>query len=69
MSWAGCQHCRRGESVCGGDTNAPPSPSVPVRFCIATEEILRLTWVNGRATNEPVEATAPAPKPRLRSPH
>ena len=26
-----------------GDTNAPPSPSVPVRFCTATEEILRLT--------------------------
>ncbi len=26
----------------GGDTNAPPSPSVPVRFCTASEEILRL---------------------------
>jgi hypothetical protein len=26
-----------------GDENAPPSPSVPVRFCTATEEILRLT--------------------------
>ena len=24
-------------------TNAPPSPSVPVRFCTASEEILRLT--------------------------
>lgn len=26
-----------------GGTNAPPSPSVPVRFCTASEEILRLT--------------------------
>jgi len=26
-----------------GDTNALPSPSVPIRFCTATEEILRLT--------------------------
>jgi len=26
-----------------GDTNAPASPSVPVRFCTATEEILRLS--------------------------
>jgi S1-C subfamily serine protease len=26
-----------------GDENSAPSPSVPVRFCIATEEILRLT--------------------------
>jgi hypothetical protein len=25
------------------DTNAPSSPSVPIRFCTATEEILRLT--------------------------
>lgn len=25
------------------DTNAPPSPSVPVRFCTASDEILRLT--------------------------
>jgi S1-C subfamily serine protease len=52
-----------------GDTNAPPSPSVPVRFCIATEEILRLARQTNRATNETVESTAPAPKPRLRPPH
>lgn len=57
-----------GESF-ASDTNAPPSPSVPVRFCIATEEILRLTRQNSRATNETGEANAPATKPRLRSPH
>lgn len=26
-----------------GSTNAPPSPSVPVRFCTAAEELLRIT--------------------------
>jgi hypothetical protein len=30
-----------GESI-DGDSNSPASPSVPVRFCTATEEILRL---------------------------
>jgi hypothetical protein len=31
-----------------GDTNAPPSPSVPVRFCTASEELLRLADPNAR---------------------
>jgi hypothetical protein len=31
-----------GEPPEDGDENAPASPSVPVRFCTATEEILRL---------------------------
>jgi serine protease Do len=34
------------------DAKAPASPSVPVRFCIATEEILRLGEGAGGATNE-----------------
>src|SRR5262249_30613398 len=36
-----------GEPLPGPDEdNAPASPSVPVRFCTATEEILRLTQPN-----------------------
>jgi len=52
-----------------GTTNAPPSPSVPVRFCTATEEILRLTQANTLAAREPATATVPAVRSRLRSPH
>jgi hypothetical protein len=35
------------------DTNAPSSPSVPVRFCTATEEILHLADANLAETPEP----------------
>ncbi|MGO9202242.1 MAG: trypsin-like peptidase domain-containing protein [Limisphaerales bacterium] len=47
-----------------GDTNAPSSPSVPIRFCTATEEILRLTnaalnRVPGVEERHPVPSTAP----------
>ena len=52
-----------------GDTNAPPSPSVPVRFCIATEEILRLTKARAGATNEAAASKAPAAKPKQRAAH
>jgi len=41
-----------------GETNAPPSPSVPVRFCTATEEILRLTRRHSERTNQIVRAPA-----------
>jgi serine protease Do len=52
-----------------GSTNAPPSPSVPVRFCTATEEILRLTRPNTLAAHEPASSNAPPVRPRLHSPH
>ncbi len=51
------------------DTNAPPSPSVPVRFCTASEEIIRLTKHHLDRTNQLVRAavrpvhSAPAPDP------
>jgi len=56
-----------GESP-AGDTNAPPSPSVPVRFCTATEEILRLTRPNTLAAHEPAASNAPPTRPRPRPP-
>jgi S1-C subfamily serine protease len=52
-----------------GNTNAPPSPSVPIRFCTATEEILRLTRPNTLAESEPAASNAPPTRPRLHSPH
>jgi S1-C subfamily serine protease len=52
-----------------GNTNAPPSPSVPVRFCTATEEILRLTRLDTLAAHEPPGSNAPTVRPRLHSPH
>ena len=52
-----------------GNTNAPPSPSVPVRFCTATEEILRLTRPNIPLTPELAASNAPPIRPRLHSPH
>ena len=47
----------------GDEQNSPASPSVPVRFCTATEEILRLT--------QPGLASQPAvrsPKPKIAAP-
>jgi S1-C subfamily serine protease len=46
------------------DTNAPPSPSVPVRFCIATEEILRLTKPLPGETKAMTDTANPNAKPR-----
>jgi hypothetical protein len=44
-----------------GDTNNAPSPSVPVRFCVAAEEIARLT--NPRLKYQPVvENSRPLPQ-------
>jgi serine protease Do len=51
-----------------GDTNAPPSPSVPVRFCIAAEEILRLTKPGSAEAKEATGSTTPATKPKKRPP-
>ena len=51
------------------NTNAPPSPSVPVRFCTATEEILRLTKSSSRPAHQAQASNAPLVRPRLRSPH
>ncbi len=58
-----------GEPAIGESTNAPPSPSVPLRFCTATEEILRLTRPDTRAAYEVTGSNAPPVRPRLRSPH
>jgi len=52
-----------------GDTNGPPSPSVPIGFCTATEEILRLAHPNFMATHQTALSNAPAVRPRLHSPH
>ena len=52
-----------------GTTNAPPSPSVPVRFCTATEEILRLTRPEIRVNLAAAGSNAPVVRPRLRAPH
>jgi hypothetical protein len=52
-----------------GNTNAPPSPSVPVRFCTATEEILRLTRPSPVTAHEPAGSNAPPARPRPHSPH
>jgi len=51
------------------ETNAPPSPSVPVRFCTAAEEMLRLTQAGLRVADKVARTNAPAPKPRSRPPH
>ena len=52
-----------------GNTNAPPSPSVPVRFCTATEEILRLTKSGNRPAHPAPATNVPPVRPRLRTPH
>jgi S1-C subfamily serine protease len=52
-----------------GNTNAPPSPSVPVRFCTAAEEILRLAQPSLLVAHQPAVSNAPPVRPRLRSPH
>ena len=52
-----------------GITNAPPSPSVPIRFCTATEEILRLTRPDTLTAHEPAGSNAPPVRPKLHSPH
>ncbi|MGO8675061.1 MAG: trypsin-like peptidase domain-containing protein [Limisphaerales bacterium] len=46
------------------DTNAPPSPSVPIRFCTASEEILRLT--NAALKDEPPQDDAKPPRKEAR---
>jgi hypothetical protein len=52
-----------------GNTNAPPSPSVPVRFCTATEELLRLTRSSRRAAHVAGKTNAPGAGPRSRAMH
>src|ERR1019366_3405677 len=48
-----------------GNTNAPPLPSVPVRFCTAAEEILRLAQPSLLAAHQPAVSNAPPVRPRL----
>ena len=52
-----------------GDTNAPPAPSVPVRFCTATEEILCLTKSGSRLAHQAQGSNAPPVRRKPRSPH
>jgi len=52
-----------------GNTNGPPSPSVAVRFCTASEEILRLARPEVRGKAAVTVSNAPVMRPRLRSPH
>ena len=52
-----------------GNTNAPPSPSVPIRFCTATEEILRLSRLDIRTIKGEAGSNAPVVRPRPRPPH
>jgi hypothetical protein len=52
-----------------GNTNGPASPSVPVRFCTAAEEILRLATPDFQLAHEVANTNAPTARPRLRSPH
>jgi hypothetical protein len=40
-----------------------------VRFCTATEEILRLTQTDARLAHTRTGSNAPATRPKLRSPH
>jgi serine protease Do len=51
-----------------GNTNAPPSPSVPLRFCTASDEILHLTRRDGPTTRAGARTNAPILRPRARSP-
>ena len=51
-----------------GNTNAPPSPSVPVRFCTATEEILRLTHAHTLTAHGPAGSNAPPVRLKPHSP-
>jgi serine protease Do len=52
-----------------GNTNGPPSPSVPVRFCTAAEELRRLAAPEVQVTHKTAPTNAPIIRPRLRSPH
>jgi len=52
-----------GESS-SGDENGPASPSVPVRFCLASEEILRLTDPHLEKNAGITEA-----RPKVKPPH
>jgi serine protease Do len=52
-----------------GDTNAPPSPSVAVRFCVASEEILRLTQTQIVHKRDQTHLNTPATKPKKRQQH
>jgi hypothetical protein len=55
-----------GEPPENGSTNAPASPSVPVRFCTAAEEILRLSEPRPAALSK---ARSPKPAASPKSEH
>jgi S1-C subfamily serine protease len=48
-----------GEPSENSPTNAPPAPSVPVRFCTASEEILRLAQPDSSVRATPPKARKP----------
>jgi hypothetical protein len=51
------------------NTNSPPSPSVPMRFCVAAEEILRLTKPYPSEIKDVARSSPPAPKAKKKLPH
>jgi hypothetical protein len=52
-----------------GTTNEPPSPSVPMRFCVASEEILRLTRLYPNEAEQLTETALPAVRAKKRNRH
>jgi len=55
-----------GEASKDGE-NQPAAPSVPIRFCTATEEILRLTYPNlAKEPHTPLLKPAKSPKQKVR---
>ena len=51
------------------NTNSVASPSVPIRFCVATEEIMRLTKPYPGEAKEIARSTPPATKAKKKLPH
>jgi S1-C subfamily serine protease len=51
------------------NTNSPPSPSVPIRFCVAAEEIQRLTKPYPGEVQQITEASLPAVRAKKKPKH
>jgi serine protease Do len=51
------------------NTNSPPSPSVPIRFCVAAEEIQRLTKPYPGEIQQITEASPPAIRAKKKPRH
>jgi S1-C subfamily serine protease len=51
------------------NTNSPPSPSVPMRFCVAAEEIQRLSKRYPGEMEQITQATSPAARAKKKAKH